>query len=217
MQALIAAPLKVGERVLGVIALGSTAAIAYTAGELKLLNTLALQTATAIENARLFERAIDAAHERERLLALNKAVEIARAKLESELDLAARIQAGLFPAVLPSVAGYEIVARNRPARQCGGDYYDALDIAGSNGARLLLCVADVAGKGLPAALVMANMQATLRALLGSVRVAHGTGGGREPPALSDRRRRRSTSPRRSPSWSSPPGRSRSSAPATSTT
>ena len=53
MQALIAAPLKVGERVLGVIALGSTAAISYTAGELKLLNTLALQTATAIENARL--------------------------------------------------------------------------------------------------------------------------------------------------------------------
>jgi serine phosphatase RsbU (regulator of sigma subunit) len=167
VQALIAAPLKVGERVLGVIALGSTAAFSYTAGELKLLNTLALQTATAIENARLFERAIHAAHERERLLALNKAVEIARAKLESELDLAARIQAGLFPAILPSAAGYEIVARNRPARQCGGDYYDALDLAGSGGGRLLFCVADVAGKGLPAALVMANMQATLRALLGA--------------------------------------------------
>jgi serine phosphatase RsbU (regulator of sigma subunit) len=166
VRALIAAPLKVGERVLGVIALGSTATTSYTAGELKLLNTLALQTATAIENARLFERAIHAAHERERLLALNKEAEIARAKLEGELDLAARIQAGLFPAILPSVPGYEIAARNRPARRCGGDYYDALEAGGASGERLLLCVADVAGKGLPAALVMAHMQATLRALLG---------------------------------------------------
>jgi serine phosphatase RsbU (regulator of sigma subunit) len=167
MRALIAAPLKVGERVLGVIALGSTGTTSYTAAELKLLNTLALQTATAIENARLFERAIHAAHERERLLALNKEAEIARAKLEGELDLAARIQAGLFPAILPSVAGYDIAARNRPARRCGGDYYDVLEAAaGVSGGRLLLCVADVAGKGLPAALVMANMQATLRALLG---------------------------------------------------
>jgi len=165
MRALIAAPLKVGERILGVIALGNTAATSYTAGELKLLNTLALQTATAIENARLFERAIQAAHERERLLALNKEVEIARARLEGELDLAARIQAGLFPAILPSLAGYEIAARNRPARRCGGDYYDALASGGVTGERLLLCVADVAGKGLPAALLMANMQATLRALL----------------------------------------------------
>jgi serine phosphatase RsbU (regulator of sigma subunit) len=166
VRALIAAPLKVGERVLGVIALASTATTtSYTAGELKLLNTLALQTATAIENARLFERAIQAAHERERLLALNKEAEIARAKLEGELDLAARIQAGLFPSILPSLAGYELAARNRPARRCGGDYYDALASGDVMGERLLLCVADVAGKGLPAALVMANMQATLRALL----------------------------------------------------
>jgi serine phosphatase RsbU (regulator of sigma subunit) len=171
VRALIAAPLKVGERVLGVIALGSTGTMSYKAAELKLLNTLALQTATAIENARLFERAIQAARERERLLALNKEAEIARARLEGELDLAARIQVGLFPAILPSADGYEIAARNRPARRCGGDYYDVLEIANGGGgdmaeARLLLCVADVAGKGLPAALVMANMQATLRALLG---------------------------------------------------
>ncbi len=49
------------------IALGSTVPMAYTAAELKLLNTLALQTATAIENARLFERTVQAARERERL------------------------------------------------------------------------------------------------------------------------------------------------------
>ena len=167
LRALIVAPLKVGERVIGAIALGSTLPMSYTAAELKLLTTLALQTATAIENARLFERTIQAAAERERLLALHQRTELARAKLESELDFAAAIQADLFPAALPALAGYQLAARNRPARQCGGDYYDALPVVAPGRApSTLLCVADVAGKGLPAALVMSNMQATLRALLG---------------------------------------------------
>jgi len=177
VKALIAAPLKVGERVTGVIALGSTMPMPYTAAELKLLSTLALQTATAIENARLFERTVQAAQERERLMALHQQAEIARAKLESELTLAARIQSALFPAELPALPGYDLAARNRPARQCGGDYYDAILVPGSPEGRVLLCVADVSGKGLPASLVMSNMQATLRALLG-----------REPslPALAER-------------------------------
>lgn len=169
VAALIAAPLKVGERVIGVIALACTMPLAYTAGELKLLSTLALQTATAIENARLFERTVEAARERERLLALHQEVEVARAKLESELELAARIQAALFPSEMPLLAGYELAARNRPARRCGGDYYDALPVVNGDGvARLLLCVADVSGKGLPASLLMSNMQATLRALMGRI-------------------------------------------------
>jgi serine phosphatase RsbU (regulator of sigma subunit) len=167
VRALMCAPLKVGERVIGVIALGSATPAAYTAAELKLLNTLALQTATAIENARLFERTIQAAHEREELLAANKVIEVARAKLEREFELAASIQADLFPAAMPSLAGLDLAARNRPARRCGGDYYDALLTVGADGAqRLLMCVADVSGKGMPAALLMSHTQATLRALLG---------------------------------------------------
>lgn len=167
VKALIAAPLRVGERVTGVIALGSTLPMPYTAGELKLLSTLALQAGTAIENARLFEHTVRAAQERETLLALQQQTEVARAKLESELTLAARIQAALFPAVLPDVPGYDLAAHNRPARQCGGDYYDAIRTGtGGETDPVLLCVADVSGKGLPASLVMSNMQATLRALLG---------------------------------------------------
>ena len=169
LKALICAPMTVGERVIGVIAFGSTVPMAYTAAELKLVNTLALQTATAIENARLFERTIQAAKEREHLLALHQQAELARAKLESEMKLAARIQADLFPSELPRPEGYQLAARNRPARRCGGDYYDALTLVGPEGDdRLLLCVADVSGKGLPAALLMSNMQATLRALLGRI-------------------------------------------------
>ncbi|HWI16228.1 MAG TPA: GAF domain-containing SpoIIE family protein phosphatase [Vicinamibacterales bacterium] len=163
VQSLVCAPLKVGEKVIGVIVLASTLPMAYEARELKLLNTLALQTATAIENARLFERTVVAARERERLLALNKAAEVARAGYERELELAAGIQANLFPAQLPHLPGYDLAARNRAARRCGGDYYDAI---ATGPERVLLCVADVSGKGIPAALLMSHMQATLRALLG---------------------------------------------------
>ncbi len=169
LQALVGAPMKVGERVIGLIVLGSSGPQTYAAADLKLLTTLALQSATAIENARLFERAIHAARERERLLALQKETELARAKLEGEMALAARIQAELFPAQLPVPTGYELAARSRPARRCGGDYYDALPLTNAAGEdALLLCVADVAGKGLPAALLMSNTHATLRALLGRV-------------------------------------------------
>ena len=169
LKALMCAPLKVGERVTGVLAIGSMMPLAYTAAELKLLTTLALQAATAIENARLFERTIEEARERERLTALHREAELARAKLDNELAVAARIQSDLFPAVMPGVPGYELAAHNRPARRCGGDYYDVLPLSGDRGTdRWLLCVADVAGKGLPAALVMSNTQATLRALLGRI-------------------------------------------------
>lgn len=167
LRSLICAPLKVGERVIGIIALASTQPIGYTAADLKLLITLGSQTGTAIENARLFERTVEAARERERLMVLHEQTEVARAKLESELELAARIQQDLFPSVLPSWPGHDLAAVNRPARRCGGDYYDALRVTGADGLEhVLLCVADVSGKGLPASLLMSNVQATLRALYG---------------------------------------------------
>ena len=96
---------------------------------------------------------------------------IERKKMEQELELAASIQQGLFPEFLPKIGGYDLAAKNRPALQCGGDYYDVLPIERENAAgekSYLLCVADVSGKGLPASLLMSNMQATLRALLGRV-------------------------------------------------
>ena len=164
--------------------------MAYTAAELKLLNTLALQGATAIENARLFERTVQAAHERERLMALHQAAEIARAKLESELDAGARIQANLFPASCrrspatswrPGTAPPGVVAATTTTRST----------CRRRERRLPVCVADVAGKGLPAALVMSNMQATLRALLGRPSRSR-AGRHASEPALCDPRRRRST-------------------------
>jgi sigma-B regulation protein RsbU (phosphoserine phosphatase) len=116
----------------------------------------------------LFERTVQAGHERERLMALHQQAELARAGYERELNLAATIQANLFPAELPALAGYDLAARSRPARRCGGDYYDVIMVPDESGLALL-CVADVSGKGLPASLLMSHMQATLRALLGRSR------------------------------------------------
>src|SRR5262249_17185703 len=90
---------------------------------------------------------------------------IQRKKSEQEVALAPRIQENLFRARLPKMVNLELAARNRPARTCGGDYYDALRISGHTH---LICVADVSGKGLPASLLMSNMQATMRALLGRI-------------------------------------------------
>jgi sigma-B regulation protein RsbU (phosphoserine phosphatase) len=86
--------------------------------------------------------------------------------MEEELAVARRIQASLLPAKLPSRDGLELAAITRPCRQVGGDFYDLLDF-GSEG--LGLAVADVSGKGVPAALILSNLQATLRAEAGAGR------------------------------------------------
>ena len=89
-----------------------------------------------------------------------------RQQMEKEVALAASIQRDLFPAFLPQLKGCDIAARNRQAKQVGGDYYDVLPIHGSAlDLPHLLCVVDISGKGLFAALLMSNIQATLRALL----------------------------------------------------
>ncbi len=91
---------------------------------------------------------------------------LVRQQMEKEVALAASIQRDLFPAVLPQLTGCDIAARNRQAKLVGGDYYDVLPIQGRSVDRPhLLCVVDISGKGIFAALLMANIQATLRALL----------------------------------------------------
>ncbi len=91
---------------------------------------------------------------------------LVRQQMEKEVALAASIQRDLFPAVLPKLSGCDTAARNRQAKLVGGDYYDVLPIRGSSpDLPHLLCVVDISGKGMFAALLMSNIQATLRALL----------------------------------------------------
>src|SRR5579863_5731902 len=82
-----------------------------------------------------------------------------RQKLENELSIANEVQQQLFPRSLPNLKGIEIEAICRPARVVSGDYYDFIRISPT---RLAIALADISGKGISAALLMANVQAALR-------------------------------------------------------
>jgi len=97
------------------------------------------------------------------------ALELAdRVTMKRDLEIAREIQRWLVPEVPPQVPGTEIAFATRPANTVGGDYYDAflreVEEGGTKANRLLLVVADVVGKSVPAALLMATFQASLRTL-----------------------------------------------------
>jgi serine phosphatase RsbU (regulator of sigma subunit) len=117
----------------------------FTARDLKLSDVLASQAAIAIENSLLHRKRLEE--------------EQALIRIEEEMRLARDIQSNLLPRTAPAVAGYDIAGRGISAQSVGGDYYDFIPIDGD---RLALCLADVCGHGLPAALLMANLQATIR-------------------------------------------------------
>jgi len=79
---------------------------------------------------------------------------------EEELNRAREIQQALLPKEIPQIEGFEIAGTWEPARIVGGDYFDVIRLSEK---KLGICIADVVGKGVPAALFMANVQATVRA------------------------------------------------------
>ncbi len=85
---------------------------------------------------------------------------IMRAHLESELETARKIQEKLLPREMPQLSGFEIAGTSLPSMQVGGDYFDFLDLGKG---QLGIAIGDVSGKGIPAALLMANLQASLHA------------------------------------------------------
>jgi sigma-B regulation protein RsbU (phosphoserine phosphatase) len=90
-------------------------------------------------------------------------VERSTAQLEmqdQELQRAREIQESLLPTDIPQIPGFEVAAAWQPAQAVGGDYFDVLRLSKN---RLGICIADVSGKGVSAALLMANVQATVRA------------------------------------------------------
>jgi hypothetical protein len=144
LRSLICAPLRAKQRTVGVIALANTLGAPYTAADLKLLNTIALQSAAAIENSLLCSEMVVAARDRAQLAALHK-----------ELDTARTIQHLLVPRTFPPFPDrrdFDIHAQMTSARAVGGDFFDFF-LMGED--RLGLVIGDVSGKGIPAALYMA--------------------------------------------------------------
>ena len=113
--------------------------------------------AKPLDHAELQVRLIAAS----RVNSLHRQLNEKNRKLQAEMARAARVQAELLPNEVPKVEGFDLAARCVPAREVGGDFYDWMKVdAGS----LTLTLADVMGKGMPAALLMATARAVLRAL-----------------------------------------------------
>jgi sigma-B regulation protein RsbU (phosphoserine phosphatase) len=82
-----------------------------------------------------------------------------RRRLENEISIAREVQNQLFPSTLPSVPGVEIEAICKAARSVSGDYYDFIQLSPTH---VAIAIADISGKGISAALLMASLQAALR-------------------------------------------------------
>ncbi len=115
----------------------------YSYEDLTLLKILANQFAVAYKNARLYQESLE------------------RQRIEEELLVAKQIQIGLLPKSFPLGPAFELSAFTQPARQVGGDYYDFLQ---REGGILGIAIADASGKGVPAALMVSLLHASLRAV-----------------------------------------------------
>jgi sigma-B regulation protein RsbU (phosphoserine phosphatase) len=135
-------PLKVRGELIGIFNVQNTEMNAFSPERVRLLEALAGHVATAIANARMFQRE---RFEKERMA--------------RELEEARTVQSGLFPATAPAARGFEITGVCRPCREVGGDWYDYIPLADG---RLAVVLADVSGKGMGAALLMSSTRTVLR-------------------------------------------------------
>jgi sigma-B regulation protein RsbU (phosphoserine phosphatase) len=135
-------PLKVRGRFIGVFDIQHTEVDAFSPNRIRLLEALAGHVATAIDNAHMFQRE---RFEKERLL--------------MELDGAQRIQRSLLPSGARQVSGFTMTGVCLPCRAVGGDWYDYVPL---DDGRTAVVLADVAGKGLAAALLMSSTRSLLR-------------------------------------------------------
>lgn len=153
LRSVIFAPLRAKQRTVGLVALTNDSGEPYVAADLKLLNTIALQTAAAIESSLMAAEMVDAARYREQLTAIEK-----------EMDTARAIQHSLVPRVFPPFpdrTDFDLHAQMTSARAVGGDFFDFFLI---DGRRLGMVIGDVSGKGTPSALYMAMTHTHVRSI-----------------------------------------------------
>ncbi len=142
IESFLSVPLRVKNKMQGILTVfNKLSNEKFTSNDQKLLSIIASQSSQIIENARLLEE--------ERNLRV----------MQEEMRVAKQTQINLLPKDFPDIFGYQIAARTIPAREVGGDSYDLIQIDDKHFA---FCLGDVSGKGMPAAMLMSNLQATLR-------------------------------------------------------
>jgi len=142
VHSLLCVPLLVKSRLVGILAVfNKNDGGEFNENDKRLLSIIAAQSGQILENARLYEQ------------------EKSLQTMQEQIRLASIIQLDLLPKKFPAIPGYDIVGKSIPAQQVGGDYFDFIQM---DDAKLAVCLGDVSGKGLPASLLMANLQATLR-------------------------------------------------------
>ena len=148
LQNALSLPLLAWGEMVGAMVVDSGSSPLDLAGRLNILAGVAQQTATAIQSARLHLESVE------------------RQKLEQELRVARQIQASFLPDVAPQIEGWDLAAYWEGARQVSGDFYDFIPLARDNGVdeRWGFVMADVADKGVPAALFMALSRTLVRTM-----------------------------------------------------
>ncbi len=137
-------PLIHHERILGVLNLESNQKAAFQKNQRKLVQAVAGQAAVAIDHAWLYAEAME------------------KKEMERELNIARQLQRVLLPRRWPKVDGYDFAALNIPSRAVGGDLYDCIQLSSQ---RIGITIGDVAGKGIPGALLMATLYSTYRSMV----------------------------------------------------
>ena len=144
LEAKIVSPLIVQGTKKGILVIGKKMSNEnFSEENLQFIEVLGNTAMSALENERLF------------------AQELEKKQLEKELQLALDIQRNLLPDWNPKVENFDIVGCSYPSKYVGGDYFDFIPVSSKE---LLIAIADVSGKGMPAALLMANVQAALKVL-----------------------------------------------------
>jgi len=142
---LLAYELRHGVERLGLLALGrKVSRTRYSGEEISIIGSLASQAGVALKNGFLYKESL------------------AKAVMEEELAVARKIQQAFLPSLFPKDLPVDVHGMNLPSKQVGGDYFDFFPCKGG---RYALAIADVAGKGVPAALLATMLQASLRTLL----------------------------------------------------
>lgn len=145
LRSILCSPLQVKDQVLGAIYVDNRLhAGIFMNDDLELLNAIASSAATAIENARLYQVAVD------------------KGRMERELSMARTVQTGLIPEEIPELKGWQFAASWLPAREVAGDFYDFIATDSDD---IGLVIADVTDKGMGAALFMALTRSMVRASL----------------------------------------------------